>query len=75
MTEATQRIRSRRGLKVLVFMFVAAWFAVIISWFAILFTGKNRRSPFDFGGHAPLVRARRRLRVPISYRPLPSIFA
>jgi hypothetical protein len=33
---------------VLLFLFVAAFVSVILSWFAILFTGKNPRGLFDF---------------------------
>ena len=33
---------------VLAFLYVAAFFAVVIAWFAILFTGRYPRGLFDF---------------------------
>jgi Domain of unknown function (DUF4389) len=52
-------------LVVLAVLSVAAFFAVVIAWFAILFTGQYPRGPFDFVvRRRPLVAARTGLRDP-----------
>jgi Domain of unknown function (DUF4389) len=61
---------------VLVFLWLAAVIAVVIAWFAILFTGRYPRGLFDFVvGVGPLEPSRRRLRVPAGHRPLPAVLS
>ena len=59
---------------VLFFLGIAAFFAVIIAWFAILFTGRYPRSIFDFVlGCSALGAARRRLRVHPDHGQVPAV--
>ena len=59
---------------ILFFLSVAAFFAVVVAWFAILFTGRYPQRPVRLRGRRrPLVAARRGLRDPPRHGPVPAL--
>ena len=59
---------------VLFFLDIGAFFAVIVAWFAILFTGRYPRGHLRLRrGRHPLAQPRRRLRLHAGHRPLPAV--